>query len=100
MQNECSQSSQIYLSPEKLRFFFTFQSWKFLNDKFKLPTAKKKPVKGHVEDLNFNPLSILAGSVQEQGKSIRKNSNFDNRVCNGAICISKWGKVLVIVNGV
>ena len=33
LQNECSQSSQIYLSPEKLRKLFTFQSCKFLNDK-------------------------------------------------------------------
>ena len=33
LQNECSQSSQIYLSPEKLRKIFTLQSWKFLNDK-------------------------------------------------------------------
>ena len=45
--NECSQSSQIYLSPEKLRKTFTFQSCKFLNDKIdrntnfaKLPSAK------------------------------------------------------------
>ena len=47
LQNECSQSSQIYLSPEKLRKVFTFQSCKFLNDKIdqkinfaKLPIAK------------------------------------------------------------
>ena len=33
LQNECSQSSQIYISPEKLRKMFTFQSCKFLNDK-------------------------------------------------------------------
>ena len=33
LQNKCSQSSQIYLSPEKLRKVFTFQSSKFLNDK-------------------------------------------------------------------
>ena len=31
--NECSQFSHIYLSPEKLRKVFTFQSSKFLNDK-------------------------------------------------------------------
>ena len=47
LQNESSQSSQIYLSPEKLRKMFTFQSWNFLNDKIdqninfaKLPSAK------------------------------------------------------------
>ena len=40
LQNECSQSSQIYLSPEKLRKMFTFQSCKFLNDKIKLSSAK------------------------------------------------------------
>ena len=47
LQNKCSQSSQIYLSPEKLRKVFTFQSCKFLNDKIdqninfaKLPSAK------------------------------------------------------------
>ena len=47
LQNKCSQSSQIYLSPEKLRKVFTFQSCKFLNDKIdqkinfaKLPIAK------------------------------------------------------------
>ena len=40
LQNECSQSSQIYLSPEKLRKMFTFQSCKFLNDRIKLPCAK------------------------------------------------------------
>ena len=47
LQIECSQSSQIYLSPEKLRKVFTFQSCKFLNDKIvqninfaKLPRAK------------------------------------------------------------
>jgi hypothetical protein len=33
LQNECSQSSQIYLSPEKLRKKFTFQCCTFLNDK-------------------------------------------------------------------
>jgi hypothetical protein len=33
LQNERFQSSQIYLSPEKLRKMFTFQSCKFLNDK-------------------------------------------------------------------
>ena len=33
LQNECSQSSRIYLSPEKLRKMFTFQSCKFVNDK-------------------------------------------------------------------
>ena len=33
LQNECPQSSQIYLSPEKLRKLFTFQSCKFLNCK-------------------------------------------------------------------
>ena len=31
LQNECSQSSQIYPSSEKLRKMFTFQSCKFLN---------------------------------------------------------------------
>ena len=47
LQNECSQSSQIYFSPEKLRKMFTFQSCKFLNDKIdqnsnfaKLPSDK------------------------------------------------------------
>ena len=40
LQNECSQSSQIYLSPKKLKKMFTFQSCKFLNDKIKLPSAK------------------------------------------------------------
>ena len=33
LQNECSQSSQIYLSPEKLRKMFAFQSCKLLNHK-------------------------------------------------------------------
>ena len=32
LQIESSQFSQIYLSPEKLRKMFTFQSCKFLND--------------------------------------------------------------------
>ena len=47
LQHECSQSSQIYLSPEKLRKTFTFISCKCLNDKIhqnikfaKLPSAK------------------------------------------------------------
>jgi hypothetical protein len=40
LQNECSQSSQIYISPEKRRKMFTFHSCKFLNDKIKLPIAK------------------------------------------------------------
>ena len=47
LQNESSQSLQIYLSPEKLRKMFTFQFCKFLNDKIdhninfaKLPSAK------------------------------------------------------------
>jgi hypothetical protein len=47
LQNKCSQSSQIYLSAEKLRKVFTLQSCKFLNDKIdqninfaKLPSAK------------------------------------------------------------
>ena len=33
LQNKCSQFSQIYLSPEKLKKIFTLQSCKFLNDK-------------------------------------------------------------------
>ena len=47
LQNECSQSSQIYLSPEKMRKMFNFQSCKFFNDNIdqninfaKLPSAK------------------------------------------------------------
>jgi hypothetical protein len=47
LQNESSQTSQINLSPEKLRKLFTFQAYKFLNDKIdqninfaKLPSAK------------------------------------------------------------
>jgi hypothetical protein len=47
LQNESSQPSQIYLSPEKLRKLFTFQACKYLNDKIdqninfaKLPSAK------------------------------------------------------------
>ena len=34
LQNKCSQSSEIYLSPEKLRKVFTFQSCKFLDHQF------------------------------------------------------------------
>ena len=47
LQNKYPQSSQIYLSPEKMKNLFTFQSYKFLNDKIyqninfaKLPSAK------------------------------------------------------------
>ena len=39
-ENECSQSSQIFLLPEKLRKMFTFQFCKFLNDKIKFPRDK------------------------------------------------------------
>ena len=47
LQNKCSQSSQIYLSLEKLSKVFTFQSLKFLSDKInlKITLAKLPSVK-------------------------------------------------------
>ena len=75
VQNESSQSSQIYLSPEKLRKMFTFQSCKFLNDKIDQNTnstwfnSQEKPAQRHVEDLSFPLLS----STRMQWKYISLN---------------------------
>ena len=43
LQNECSWSSKIYLSPERLRKMFTFQYCKFLNDKIDQNTKCQVP---------------------------------------------------------
>ena len=100
LQNKCSQSSQIYLSPEKLRKVITFQAYKLLSDKMTktiLPNCQiaflSIPVIYHS---NLGKKTLLQYSCQlEIDHVTQKPKETCQSTCGGAISAMKNMQVCI-----